>query len=690
MSGLKNDPAVHAHFNRYPNDRRLIPSLAREFTINWADRRSPANADLSIFLLQADKPMVDLFGFSQEVLAVYSPFRDLQQRVFQGIDALMAEMPVRGRADPMTCIVVSEDQSADDKVVEHLATNRDSRLLVGLSTDELMSDSDGWVFKNRLMSRLFGQDLFDRRLPLRNDIYFFGRDDVVQELQKALSSGENRGLFGLRKTGKTSIIYKLQRLSVHQPNLRYFHYDCKAPSVRMLTWPQLLRKVGNELATLSGSELMAPGLGGPESADAFLRIAESIPASITPILVFDEIEYITPYAKLDSHWQADFVPFWQTIWSVQSLRPLPVLLCGVSPSVVEADRVNGVQNPLFGIVPPRFLTGLGNAEVRRMLIALGGRMGLSFSDEAASYIHARYGGHPLLVRLASSLVHRSLYASQTPRPVKIDAESLRADEDSRDDELAFYCGHVVSELKDFYPDEYSLLEKVASGQTAEFIEFYRQPEFVAHLVSYGLVRRAPGPPCIAVPVVGNYVGLQAARSEGRTSILHVVPEQSRMAWLAKRVRAFIEDIRSLEALARRPPGVLLFGPNSFPEAEKLMQLSVCTDESSFGSFANILNRCFVESIEKYGQAIQKPSYFWSDIKSAYPELFNSLLRVKLYRHHRVHLVLNPDTDEKLREFLRRDLNGRNPSTVPDLWFVLQQCVLDNLFLATQTEIERLE
>jgi len=39
--------------------------------------------------------------------------------------------------------------------------------------------------------------------------------------------------------------------------------------------------------------------------------------------------------------------------------------------------------------------------------------------------------------------------------------------------------------------------------------------------------------------------------------------------------------------------------------------------------------------------------------------------------------------------LAEDLEGRSPSQVEDLYFVLQQRVLDNLFRAIQTEINAL-
>lgn len=694
MSGIKKDQAVTDHFDRYKPERKFVKALAREFTVTWAGRRSPANATMSVYLLRPDKTMVELFGFSQEVIAAYSPFRDLQPRVFQGIDLLMGELPFSGRADSTTCLLVTDDPSANDKAIEYGAANPGARTFVGISREELEADRDGWALKNRMMNHLFALDLFDHRLPLRNDSSFFGRNDVVQEFQRAFSSGENRGLFGLRKTGKTSVIYKCQRLAEQGSSLRYFYFDCKSPSVRMLHWAQLLRKIGNEIAPLAGLPGVPEDAIDAEAAQAFLDLVSRVPSNLTPVLVFDEIEYVSPSARLDAHWQAEFIPFWQTIWSAQSSHRLPVLMVGVNPSIVELDRIAGAQNPLFGIVPPRFLTGLAESDVQRMLSVLGARMGLQFDHSAAAYMQERYGGHPLLVRLACSMLHRSLQARKVTRPVPVDRAMLISDQDARDAELVFYCGHVLSELQDFYPEEYNLLENVATGQMAEYLEFYQHPEYVNHLLHYGLLRRTPGGVrAIAIPVIGDYVGMRAALNEGRRANLRLVPSNERTAWVARRVRALLDDIRRLESLIRQPSlpkRPSLFGANSFPEAEKFAAVEVVEDETTFATFANVMNRCFVESIERQGLDVGKKNYFWEDIKVAYPDLQEALCRAKVYRHHRAHLALTPGVEKALSDFLRRDLGDRSPSAVEELWFTLQQCVLDNLFLAVQAEIERLE
>jgi hypothetical protein len=103
---------------------------------------------------------------------------------------------------------------------------------------------------------------------------------------------------------------------------------------------------------------------------------------------------------------------------------------------------------------------------------------------------------------------------------------------------------------------------------------------------------------------------------------------------------------------------------------------------------NVMNRCLVEPIEKYGELINRKNYFW-DLRMEYPALHAALERVKVYRHNSMHILLNREIETKLSEFLRDDLEGEHPGDVPELWFALQQRVLDKLFTGIQVETAKL-
>ena len=120
----------------------------------------------------------------------------------------------------------------------------------------------------------------------------------------------------------------------------------------------------------------------------------------------------------------------------------------------------------------------------------------------------------------------------------------------------------------------------------------------------------------------------------------------------------------------------------------MAKISVVASHDDFDAFINVMNRCFVEPIEKYGELINRKDYFW-ELRVEYPALHAGLERVKVYRNNSMHILLNPGVQTKLSEFLRDDLDGRHPGDLPDSWFALQQRVLDKLFTGIQIETAKL-
>lgn len=364
---------------------------------------------------------------------------------------------------------------------------------------------------------------------------------------------------------------------------------------------------------------------------------------------------------------------------------LSVIIAGVNPSVVEIDRIDGIQNPLFGIVSHKYLTGLRIEDIRRMLNTLGRRMGMRIEEEAIQYIYNKYGGHPMLTRRVCSLLHQKLTDERVKRPSKVTKTMLEHDENWYNNELYFYCRHVISEIEEFYPDEYLMLEYLATGRRLDYSEFSNFHEYYTHLQSYGLIENAGLHTKILIPVIQMAVATENARRDGRQTLFYIVPKKERKTWLSRRIRAIITDLCNLQKAIEKSKLPSLYGVNNFPEADKFAQLNPVETETEFASFINICNKCFVESITLYGKSISKENY-WEEISNHYPTMWESLKRIKVYRHDRVHLRLKDRVNEEVEQYLVKDIGTKDTSSVSDFWFILQQAVVDGLLVGLQSEL----
>ncbi len=690
MMGAIRREVYEQHLAQYPNEEELLKPFLDGFYVTWARRRRAYNTELSVYFLNPEDFIQETYGFSQEILLVYSPFAKMESRTIQAAESFLTDEPGKGRVEKLNYFLISEAADVEEWISSYGAVNQEARIIVSFFAKELRgSKGDSWFVRNKLNDQMYSRDLFDYRLPLEKDTYFFGRKDVLARYYDSVKRSENRGLFGLRKTGKTSLLYKLERVIEGETTASYFYYDCQSPSIRKLRWFELLAKIIKDIS--AKYKVKAKGrLDEVNIADTFANLVSKLPSDTRVVLVFDEIEYISYLATLDLHWKHDFIDFWHAFRNCQSrYRRISTIVAGVNPNVAEEAIVNQVANPLFGIVSYEFLKGFELEEMKGMVRTLGKRMGMSFSAEALKYIHNRYGGHPLLIRIVCGHINSHLSAQNVDKPVEIAKETLVDTEEERDSDLIFYCRHVVSELHRFYPDEYTMLEYLASGQVADFIEL-SDSEFMSHLDAYGLLSNDKnGLPEISVPVIKRYVGLELAKREGRKTIYRVVPFKERADWLVRRTKNIVHDLRFLEKLIKNNSLPPLFGINSFAEADIFRESRVCQNEDDFNSFSSCCNRCFVESIENYGTDIKKKKYFWEEIKRTYPGLFDALYRIKLYRHDRMHLELYPGINSSLLEYLKRDLEGKPPRQVEDVYFVLQQCILDGLLAGIQVEINKL-
>lgn len=680
------------HLALFPDEAKLLKPFLHGFNVTWARRRNAHNTKLSMYFLKPEETIRQLFGFEHEIALFVSSYPTLEARTMQAVDKLIVEDPAHGRVDQSIFFLVTESPQGREWVSEYVAKNSQARLPVVFAASEVRgAATDEWFARNVIRAQLFSRDLFDYQLPLNNDLFFFGRDQAVADQLDAIRRSQNRGLFGLRKTGKTSLLYKVRRLVEREDIGAFIYYDCKLPALRMLRWDQLLNRVIKDIA--SAYKISKPPTEGTaiDVSDRLFQVLNAVPARKATTLVFDEIEYISPISVTDKHWHEEFVPFWQILWSAQSqIGRLSTTIAGVNPSVVEMDTIGGVQNPMFGIVQSRYLQGLAFNEMEAMVNFFGTRMGMTFSSDALAFLADQYGGHPLLTRMACSFTNASLDRAQRVRPTEVTREDLERDREARDSELTFYCRHVVSELQRFYPDEYEMLEMLASKQTADVMDLMPSAELTRHLKGYGMIKEmASGKPSFAIPVVGRYVAIELARREGRQLFSRIVAEPDREDWVKRRTSAITRELRDLGKMTVTSGTPKIYGRSGFPEAEKFCGLGAVKTEADFESFINTCNRCLVESIDQIGKSLQDEKYFWRVIKPAYPDLWDALHRIRLYRNNQLHLELKPAVETELKKQLDVDLDGKRLNQVADGWFVLQQCVLDGLFLGAQCEINLL-
>lgn len=687
--GIIKDEVKIEHLSRFPQEEKLLEPLLNGFEISWGRERKAYNTSLSVYILSPEKHLAETFGFNTQLALFINHFWTMQPRAFQAISQILNDDPLNGRVDRNTFLLICSSEKEKKNVFDYITEHQKNWIPIVLTLEDLENSKKAkWGIRHPIASQIFARDLFNQELPLKADLDFFGREALLFDFKDAIGRSQNKAVFGLRKTGKTSVLFKLMRGS-EDGNIVVLYYDCKKPRIRRLDYFGLLNQICDDLASKLNIPSSFKNLKPDERIE---RIAEHVGKRTRICLIFDEIEYISFLAKLDQHWHIDFINLWQTLWSLQSeYRNFSFLISGVNPTVIESDTVAGIQNPLFGIVSYQYLTGLNLDELRRMLNILGRRMGLDFQEDALMLLHNKYGGHPLLTRKACSFIHTAVQIQNIERPVRITKAFIQKQEEILDENMEFYFKHILTELADFYPDEYEMLKMAVAGQQLDFAELASDIALRRHLESYGLIsiNAKSNVPTFLIDCLRSYLERETARHEGRRYRIRVLSGDTRSRWLSARSYQIIKEMHSLSGAVNDRYAYELYAGHNVASPEEFVLMQSSENSASFEAFINICYKCLVEAIDRAGKKRGNTNFFFTTFKGQLPKLFDALYRIRAYRHWRFHSELNPDVKNAVEEFLQRDLGDVKNNYLGEDYQALQQIILDELLLSIQEELASL-
>jgi tetratricopeptide (TPR) repeat protein len=279
-----------------------------------------------------------------------------------------------------------------------------------------------------------GANLFDDRNAISDTATFFGRTELLHRLEEDLLKYQGLGLFGLRKSGKTSVLLQLALILQQHPVV---HLDLQWYGGKLRFGAELFNEIIQRLSALLDARILesaprfepfARDVAAADVAHEFKQrvsvLAEKLQESgyRSPIVcLLDEVERILPLPEDSREKVEEFNAFFGALRALcQQERRLSLLVTDVHP---DCNRINqwtqtGVPtNPVFKFFKEVFLTPFTAEDTATMLISIGRLMGCkqAFDDETLAQIYQASGGHPFIARQLASLLSQkaSLKEHQT-------------------------------------------------------------------------------------------------------------------------------------------------------------------------------------------------------------------------------------------------------------------------------------
>lgn len=269
---------------------------------------------------------------------------------------------------------------------------------------------------------LSSADLFDDRNAIGDTLSFFGRAKLLNRLEEELVRNQGVGLFGLRKSGKTSMLlqisFALRQYPVVHIDLQPFGSQRRyGAEIFNQFLQQLLKLTGGQTVVQANHLYFEHHVSAVNLTTEFIKRVGEIAQTLQkigyklPIIcLLDEVERILPSPTDPPEKVEEFNSLFGTLRTLsQERRELGILVVDVHPDcnrINQWSQPNVPTNPVFNFFKEEFISPFSTIDTETMLNDIGQLMGRSFDRETLVSIHYKSGGHPFISRQLASLLCR--------------------------------------------------------------------------------------------------------------------------------------------------------------------------------------------------------------------------------------------------------------------------------------------
>lgn len=508
-----SNPGMHSSveleiFNQ--DEQKVIMALKEAlYVTNGGKELNVASCRYRYVLVKPTEDYAVNFNLQREIPVIFSDYEVLEPRSLDVASLVAKTIPSTLRLDRSCQIIVSRDSNVEERLGELLRDSNLSSVVIPFSYGEFVSgEMTPSNILNRFRKYLFDADLFTTSQPIVNDVFFFGRRDYALDVAtKCKSSSYLCGVFGLRRSGKTSMLYAIQR-QLESASCPVVFIPCQE-ELETLDWKDALYQVSEDVRKVLELDLEKVALHAADeyehgsASNLFTDDMNSMLYNCTTpvVLMFDEIEAITfGVGKETGPWYDGdcFVHFWNVLrgYCTRENSKLSIVVAGTNPMINEIPAIgaSNIANPMFQQLSASnqgsYLRPFDINSTKTMIDTLGGYMGIRFNDSIPSKLVDDCGGHPYLIRMLCGYVYKYVRENQISRPFIVSKavyEAARSDFEKSNEAESFYL-MILEILQRSYPREYDTLKILAiegDGQLSRVLDNAQ----IVHLTGYGLIEK---------------------------------------------------------------------------------------------------------------------------------------------------------------------------------------------------------
>ncbi len=465
----------------------------------------------------------------EEAILVRHLLTEPKMMELRNLDAKLEVLTKEERADPsLAFLIVRTSRALMSALRRRLESGGQHTTIIPIELQAFDGDADtSNQFRNVLDQWLFRRDLYRDNFPVSGS-HFFGRERQLKSLFACVSEGRHVGIFGLRKVGKTSFLWRVRDKSDSDlvAYVDLLAVPSAAKSCNYVFWllgnelakdfrrkyPNLAKKVGFRMFGVY--ENFGPLLDTPISLlfdndlnrlrKALLHAKLDSPPKI--VILIDEVERLLAAGSVSKGFEGylDFFSYWRG--QAQQHRDVVTVITGANPAITEQAQWEKIANPVYKFYEEEFLPPFDFGECTSMVRELGVGMGVRYTGGALNRIYGLTGGHPFIARrLCSRICQR-----RPARPLKVDERMVQdAIPDFMQEDSSLF-DEILERLERDFTQELQVLELIAKRRKVSREEIRklvgrRAGTIIHHLIGYQLISQRHGWYQIGIELLREYM-----------------------------------------------------------------------------------------------------------------------------------------------------------------------------------------
>lgn len=450
-----------------------------------------------LVLVHFGQSMQGAFGFTRDIALLYTKRSDLQPTDFKRLPVRLQKLKGDREAEDHLFLISSCDVRAARKLDKW---SEDAEFTAVALPDGGDDRAVATSIRESIQMRLATRNLYDERDPVTGKD-FFGRKQLLAQLVEELRQGNVCGIFGLRKTGKTSVITELgKRFIGENPKKKIFILlDLESlPSEPELIAGRFVKIVRDLfLDELRARKLRTYELQKLEDNADIGQLQRALQTSLRHcresatqvVLALDEVESLVGDADDIRLLARPFVPEILGVIRalVQQNENFSVIFSGITSALIEKGYLYGRENPLFSWAKSYYIPPMSQAEITDLTKEVGRRMYVNWSSDALNEMYEVSEGNVYVQRTLAAQIAGAL---ESGGDRNISVENVDRAFRIWKRESSQLMTEMLASARRHYPDELEMLEMFFDDR--ETFDYFADsaPSDLSRLIKLTLIHEA--------------------------------------------------------------------------------------------------------------------------------------------------------------------------------------------------------